>query len=83
MYVVSQHTFCFVLFCFSDETEKMDTSQGSKMGGVTDFDEINVGSLVQILGKKLSYGIVRWVGCLPDCLEKIAGLELVCSLYTS
>ncbi|XP_042614336.1 ubiquitin carboxyl-terminal hydrolase CYLD-like isoform X2 [Cyprinus carpio] len=59
-----------------DETEKMDTSQGSEMGGVTDFDEINVGSLVQILGKKLSYGIVRWVGCLPDCLEKIAGLEL-------
>uniref|UniRef100_A0A9J7WVX9 ubiquitinyl hydrolase 1 n=1 Tax=Cyprinus carpio carpio TaxID=630221 RepID=A0A9J7WVX9_CYPCA len=76
MVLISTHTFCFVLFCFSDETEKMDTSQGSEMGGVTDFDEINVGSLVQILGKKLSYGIVRWVGCLPDCLEKIAGLEL-------
>ncbi|XP_059416220.1 ubiquitin carboxyl-terminal hydrolase CYLD-like isoform X2 [Carassius carassius] len=59
-----------------DETEKMDTSQGSEMGGVTDFDEMTVGSLVQILGKELAYGIVRWVGYLPDCLEKIAGLEL-------
>ncbi|XP_052455629.1 ubiquitin carboxyl-terminal hydrolase CYLD [Carassius gibelio] len=59
-----------------DGTEKMDTSQGSEMGGVTDFDEITVGSLVQILGKELAYGIVRWVGSLPDCLETIAGLEL-------
>ncbi|XP_016135769.1 uncharacterized protein [Sinocyclocheilus grahami] len=59
-----------------DGTEKMDTSQGSEKGGVTDSDEITVGSLVQILGKKLSYGIVRWIGSLPDYLEKIAGLEL-------
>ncbi|XP_058634497.1 ubiquitin carboxyl-terminal hydrolase CYLD isoform X2 [Onychostoma macrolepis] len=59
-----------------DETEKMDTSQGPEMGGVTDSDEITAGSLVQFLGKTLVYGIVRWTGYLPDKPEMIAGLEL-------
>ncbi|KAL1272776.1 hypothetical protein QQF64_028638 [Cirrhinus molitorella] len=59
-----------------DENEKMDTSQGSEMGGITDSHEITVGSLVQFLGKTLLYGIVRWIGYLPDKAEKIAGLEL-------
>ncbi len=66
-------------FLWPDETETMDTSQGPEMGGVTDSDEITAGSLVQFLGKRLFYGIVRWTGYLPDQLEKIAGLELVCS----
>ncbi len=61
----------------------MDTSQGPEMGGVTDSDEITVGSLVQFLGKTLVYGIVRWIGYLPDFFEKTAGLELVDFLYTS
>lgn len=52
------------------------------MGGVANSDEITVGSLVQFLGKTLVYGTVRWIGYLPDKLEKIAGLELVCFLYT-
>uniref|UniRef100_A0A8C1WLJ9 ubiquitinyl hydrolase 1 n=1 Tax=Cyprinus carpio TaxID=7962 RepID=A0A8C1WLJ9_CYPCA len=59
-----------------DETEKMDTSQGPGMGGVTDSDEITVGSLVQFLGKTLLYGIVRWIGYLPDFPGMTAGLEL-------
>uniref|UniRef100_A0A9J7WZT2 ubiquitinyl hydrolase 1 n=1 Tax=Cyprinus carpio carpio TaxID=630221 RepID=A0A9J7WZT2_CYPCA len=59
-----------------DETEKMDTSQGAGMGGVTDSDEITVGSLVQFLGKTLLYGIVRWIGYLPDFPGMTAGLEL-------
>lgn len=61
----------------------MDTSQGPGMGGVTDSDEITVGSLVQFLGKTLLYGIVRWIGYLPDFPGMTAGLELVGSLYTS
>ncbi|KAK2889242.1 hypothetical protein Q8A67_014617 [Cirrhinus molitorella] len=59
-----------------DDTEKMDTSQGSEMGGITDSDEITIGSLVQFLEKTLRYGIVRWIGYFPDKPEKIAGLEL-------
>ncbi|KAI2663601.1 Ubiquitin carboxyl-terminal hydrolase CYLD [Labeo rohita] len=59
-----------------DETEKMDTFPSTEMGGVANSDEITVGSLVQFLGKTLVYGTVRWIGYLPDKLEKIAGLEL-------
>ncbi|XP_073708564.1 ubiquitin carboxyl-terminal hydrolase CYLD [Garra rufa] len=59
-----------------DETEKMDTSQSADIGGVTDCDEITVGSLVQFLGKTLLYGTVHWIGYLPDKPEKIAGLEM-------
>ncbi|XP_059426952.1 ubiquitin carboxyl-terminal hydrolase CYLD isoform X1 [Carassius carassius] len=59
-----------------DETEKMNTSQGPGMGGSTDSDEITVGSLVQFLGKKIFYGIVRWIGQLPDYPGMTAGLEL-------
>ncbi|XP_067314522.1 ubiquitin carboxyl-terminal hydrolase CYLD [Pseudorasbora parva] len=60
-----------------DETEKMDTSQSPEMGGVTDSEEISIGSLVQfIVGEKLAYGIVRWIGYLPDYPEKSALLEV-------
>ncbi|XP_016095754.1 ubiquitin carboxyl-terminal hydrolase CYLD [Sinocyclocheilus grahami] len=59
-----------------DGTEKMDTSQGPGMGGITDSDEITVGSLVQFQGKTLLYGIVRWIGCLPNFPGMTAGLEL-------
>uniref|UniRef100_A0A9J7Y1T2 ubiquitinyl hydrolase 1 n=1 Tax=Cyprinus carpio carpio TaxID=630221 RepID=A0A9J7Y1T2_CYPCA len=65
-----------VLISTVNETEKMDTSQGAGMGGVTDSDEITVGSLVQFLGKTLLYGIVRWIGYLPDFPGMTAGLEL-------
>uniref|UniRef100_A0A8C2KRL1 ubiquitinyl hydrolase 1 n=1 Tax=Cyprinus carpio TaxID=7962 RepID=A0A8C2KRL1_CYPCA len=65
-----------VLISTVNETEKMDTSQGPGMGGVTDSDEITVGSLVQFLGKTLLYGIVRWIGYLPDFPGMTAGLEL-------
>ncbi|XP_048055919.1 ubiquitin carboxyl-terminal hydrolase CYLD isoform X2 [Megalobrama amblycephala] len=61
----------------TDETEKMDTSQSPEMGGVTDSEEISLGSLVQfIVGKKIVYGIVRWIGYLPDYPEKSALLEV-------
>lgn len=61
----------------------MDTSQSPEMGGVTDSEDISVGSLVQfIVGKKIVYGIVRWIGYLPDYPEKSALLEVVYSLYT-
>ncbi|XP_077054695.1 ubiquitin carboxyl-terminal hydrolase CYLD [Siphateles boraxobius] len=60
-----------------DETEKIDTSQSPDMGGVPDSEEISVGSLVQfIVGIKISYGIVRWIGYLPDYPEKSALLEV-------
>lgn len=60
-----------------DETEKMDTCQSPEIGGVTDSEDISVGSLVQfILGEKLTYGIVRWIGYLPDYPEKSALLEV-------
>lgn len=56
----------------------MDTSQSPEMGGVPDTEDISVGSLVQVIvGKKISYGIVRWIGYLPDHPEKSALLEVV------
>ncbi|XP_043097161.1 ubiquitin carboxyl-terminal hydrolase CYLD isoform X2 [Puntigrus tetrazona] len=59
-----------------DEIEKMDTSQGPGTRSATDSEEITVGSLVQFLGKTLVYGIVRWIGHLPDFPGMTAGLEL-------
>ncbi|KAG1972751.1 ubiquitin carboxyl-terminal hydrolase CYLD isoform X3 [Pimephales promelas] len=60
-----------------DETEKMDTSQSPDMGGVPHSEEISVGSLVQfIVGKKIAYGIVRWIGFLPGYPEKSVLLEV-------
>ncbi|XP_051752653.1 ubiquitin carboxyl-terminal hydrolase CYLD isoform X2 [Ctenopharyngodon idella] len=60
-----------------DETEKMDTSQSPDMGVVTDSEEISVDSLVQLtVRENLVYGIVRWIGYLPDYPEKSALLEV-------
>ncbi|KAK7144803.1 hypothetical protein R3I94_011026 [Phoxinus phoxinus] len=60
-----------------DETEIMDTSQSPEKGAVPHSEEISVGSLVQfIVGKKIAYGIVRWIGYLPDYPEKSALLEV-------
>jgi len=56
----------------------MDTSQSPDMGGVPHSEEISVGSLVQfIVGKKIAYGIVRWIGFLPGYPEKSVLLEVV------
>lgn len=61
----------------------MDTSQSPDMGVVTDSEEISVDSLVQLtVRENLVYGIVRWIGYLPDYPEKSALLEVVYSLYT-
>ncbi|KAA0712940.1 Ubiquitin carboxyl-terminal hydrolase CYLD [Triplophysa tibetana] len=59
-----------------DETEKIDISQYPEKGDVVDSAEITVGSLVKVMYNGPVYGIIRWIGYMPDFPEKRAGLEL-------
>ncbi|XP_056606123.1 ubiquitin carboxyl-terminal hydrolase CYLD isoform X1 [Triplophysa dalaica] len=59
-----------------DETEKIDISHYPEIGGVVDSAEITVGSLVKVIYNGPVYGIIRWIGYMPDFPEKRAGLEL-------
>ncbi|XP_057193691.1 ubiquitin carboxyl-terminal hydrolase CYLD isoform X2 [Triplophysa rosa] len=59
-----------------DETEKMEISQNPEIGDVVDSTEMTVGSLVKVIYNGPVYGIIRWIGYLPDLPEKRAGLEL-------
>lgn len=47
------------------------------------YMDLSVNSLVEVtLGSGNSYGIIRWIGTLPDRQEIMAGLELVIFLLT-
>lgn len=59
----------------------MDISQNIEIGDVVDSTDITVGSLVKVIYNGPVYGIIRWIGCLPDLPEVRAGLELVYSLF--
>lgn len=42
--------------------------------------DLVVGSLVEVLGNPTVYGVIRWIGTVPDQKDpqkKIAGLEMV------
>ena len=38
--------------------------------------DFTLGSMVQLCGAN-TYGIVRWIGALPNVMEQMAGIELV------
>ena len=40
---------------------------------------LDIGSVVEVLSKKdkPTYGLIRWIGFLPNTDKKVAGLELV------
>ena len=40
---------------------------------------LGIGSMVEVLSKKdkPTYGLIRWIGFLPNTDKKVAGLELV------
>ena len=47
--------------------------------------DLEVGSLVEVMSSKPLYGVIRWIGHLPDQKEPtkpIAGLEMVCAMIT-
>ena len=41
--------------------------------------DLDIGSMVEVLSKnqKPKYGVIRWLGFVPNSDKKIAGLELV------
>ena len=41
--------------------------------------DLDIGSMVEVLSKKQKpkYGVIRWLGFVPNSDKKIAGLELV------
>lgn len=64
---------------FTVEPELMDTDKSAAEPNTDDlYMDLSVNSVVEVtLGKGNSYGIIRWIGTLPERHEKMAGLELV------
>ncbi|XP_026201963.1 ubiquitin carboxyl-terminal hydrolase CYLD [Anabas testudineus] len=60
------------------EPELMDTDKSAAEPNTDDlYMDLSVNSVVEVtLGKGNSYGIIRWIGTLPERHEKMAGLEL-------
>lgn len=49
------------------------------MANVSLKTDLDIGSMVEVLSKrdKPTYGLIRWIGFLPNTDKKVAGLELV------
>lgn len=64
--------------------EGMDTGPPTAEPNSDDlYTDLSLNSLVEVtLGKGNSYGIVRWIGVLPERQEVMAGLELVTCFQT-
>ena len=54
-------------------------SQPQLMGNSPIKTDLEIGSMVEVLSKnqKPKYGVIRWLGFVPNSDKKIAGLELV------
>ncbi len=53
------------------------------MANIPSQSNLEIGSMVEVLSKnqKPRYGLIRWLGFVPNSDKKIAGLELVSCIY--
>lgn len=57
-----------------------NSARQKQVSNVTPDPELDVGSLVEVMSSKPLYGLIKWIGNLPDQKEPkklIAGLEMV------
>lgn len=60
------------------DTSVGNSSQSTGKVAPTPDPDLGVDSMVEVLGNPPLYGVIRWVGALPDNpWKQIAGLEMV------